>query len=82
MTVICSECGGASGVTDSRPISGTVRRRRKCDVCGHKWTTFEFSRETISAMRFAIKLLNLIDSERASLLQFTSALRGLHKEDQ
>jgi transcriptional regulator NrdR family protein len=26
---------------DSRPITGTVRRRRQCKVCGQRFTTHE-----------------------------------------
>lgn len=40
----CPKCGGnEDGVVDSREsISGeTVRRRRMCRVCGHRFTTYE-----------------------------------------
>ncbi len=29
--------------TDSRPVEGTVRRRRECQVCGARWTTYEMT---------------------------------------
>lgn len=43
--VHCAHCGsGDNGVTDSRPARlGSVRRRRKCNRCGFRWTTFEIS---------------------------------------
>ena len=38
----CPECGsGLMGVVDSRPGSGTVRRRRRCGDCGFRITTHE-----------------------------------------
>lgn len=42
----CPNCESLQdSVVDSRPLrdfSGT-RRRRKCTVCGHAWTTYEYS---------------------------------------
>jgi len=39
----CSACGEEdSTVSDSREREdGCIRRRRKCDACGHRWTTIE-----------------------------------------
>jgi transcriptional regulator NrdR family protein len=37
----CPVCRGSSQVKDSRPVAGTIRRRRSCSVCGHRWTTWE-----------------------------------------
>ena len=38
----CPVCGkNQTKVVDSRPINGSVRRRRKCLICGHRFTTFE-----------------------------------------
>jgi DNA-directed RNA polymerase subunit RPC12/RpoP len=41
----CPKCGFGAGsqVTDSRaPMAGTyIRRRRKCNACGHKFSTQE-----------------------------------------
>lgn len=40
--VECPKCHAAdSGVSDSRPIAGAVRRRRTCDSCGFRFTTYE-----------------------------------------
>ncbi|MDE2020871.1 MAG: hypothetical protein KGJ13_11095 [Patescibacteria group bacterium] len=36
-------------VSDSRPIGGTIRRRRKCTHCGARWTTYEISDEQIDS---------------------------------
>lgn len=38
----CNECGNdISKVIDSRPCQGSIRRRRKCEECGARWTTYE-----------------------------------------
>lgn len=38
----CEKCGSENtGVTDRRPLNGTVRRRRRCNDCEHKFTTYE-----------------------------------------
>jgi transcriptional repressor NrdR len=38
----CPSCGAEeSKVTDSRELDDSVRRRRECQSCGHRFTTFE-----------------------------------------
>lgn len=38
----CPECGSEkTRVVDSREAPGAVRRRRQCEPCGHRFTTFE-----------------------------------------
>ncbi len=34
-------CDQRSVVTDTRETAGSIRRRRKCPVCGKRWTTLE-----------------------------------------
>lgn len=52
----CPHCGsGKNGVTDSRPaiLGGnihTTRRRRKCDNCHNRFTTFEIPAEIIETL--------------------------------
>lgn len=41
----CPKCRSGSHVTNSRQTHGTVRRRRECERCGHRWTTREISDE-------------------------------------
>jgi hypothetical protein len=43
----CPQCDGtAVSVVDSRRSrlreQDTIRRRRQCDECAHRWTTYEF----------------------------------------
>lgn len=64
----CSACGSQqSSVVDSRPRDDAcTRRRRKCDDCGHRWSTVEVSledyqasldSESLEAMRTAYRAL-------------------------
>lgn len=40
--MVCPHCQrDVSQVIDSRPCPLGVRRRRRCCVCGHRWTTHE-----------------------------------------
>lgn len=42
MTIRCPNCdSGLTAVTDSRGFENTIRRRRKCRMCDHKFSTFE-----------------------------------------
>lgn len=52
----CEKCGQPSIVKDSRPTRAiyarlAVRRRRRCTVCEHRFTTFELSLDSIESMR-------------------------------
>lgn len=57
MTSPCDkdQCGKTGGyVTDSREtgaMNGTIRRRRECQHCGHRWTTFELPADRIEHFR-------------------------------
>lgn len=75
--IICSDCGGNSSVRDSRPVQGTVRRRRYCDDCGAAWTTFEVSREAILKLREANRLVAAIKGDVAELTLTVSAIDEL-----
>lgn len=44
MTVVC-QCGGESGVLDSRRVGGSMKRRRECEKCHARWTTWEVQRD-------------------------------------
>jgi transcriptional repressor NrdR len=42
--MLCPSCSAAdTKVIDSRPVEGggAIRRRRECEVCGHRFTTYE-----------------------------------------
>jgi transcriptional repressor NrdR len=37
----CPYCGSDSHVVDTRGVSEAIRRRRECDRCGQRFTTYE-----------------------------------------
>jgi transcriptional regulator NrdR family protein len=40
--MICPVCAsGDSHVTDTRQVQNSIRRRRECCRCRHRWTTVE-----------------------------------------
>lgn len=41
----CSNCGSEGRVSDTRLEHGIRRRRRVCDDCDTRWTTFEVTEE-------------------------------------
>lgn len=61
----CPKCESvATDVVDSRPSGSTIRRRRRCRGCSHRWTTFEITTEGIDAVDFyeAQRLRGELDS--------------------
>lgn len=49
---LCGNCGADdSQVKDSRPIDGSIRRRRICTVCGNRWTTYEMHQDSLIDLR-------------------------------
>lgn len=40
----CTVCGCMDNlVVNSRPEAWWIRRRRRCQVCGNRWTTYELT---------------------------------------
>lgn len=37
----CPYCQGSSHVVDTREVAVSIRRRRECDACGQRFTTYE-----------------------------------------
>ena len=51
-SIACPKCGGMKSiVVDSRKCADGIRRRRECDNCGERWTTYEFAAETMESMK-------------------------------
>lgn len=42
MMMQCPRCDNPkSGVIETVPVRDRIRRRRRCQACGHRWTTME-----------------------------------------
>jgi transcriptional regulator NrdR family protein len=61
-------CGGETFVTNSRDGRyGTIRRRRECDACGERFTTYESRLSPIPALKLAAdKVRNKRKNTRAA----------------
>lgn len=46
-----------SFICDSRMSNGTIRRRRVCRLCGHRFTTYEVSRDEYDRLNVSEKML-------------------------
>jgi len=68
-------CGGDSTVVDSRTDARSVtRRRRRCRICGHRWSTIEVAdaagptrRSVVAAAARVERMLILTDGAIAEL---------------
>ena len=67
-SIICPACGESGAVClDSRPLDdGTIRRRRLCRTCSHRWMTVELPLDMLAAL----------EAEGAALMRFLDALRA------
>jgi transcriptional regulator NrdR family protein len=67
---VCPKCGGYTHVLDSRLTSkGRTIRRRQCDACGERYTTYEITtdayaelaRRTVDARKRVKRYLQTIE---------------------
>lgn len=49
----CPVCGGNTKITDSRGNVESVRRRRECRECGHRFTTIEIEADLLQNLEKA-----------------------------
>lgn len=57
--MLCTKCHNETNVTDSRTNGATVKRRRACQVCGHRFTTFEVT--IVNEEKMQMKNLVVLD---------------------
>jgi hypothetical protein len=75
----CLQCQGVSNVLDSRPSTfrtiRSIRRRRVCLSCGHRWTTMEVD---LSLVSFTDKVYSpMLNALNSISLLTTDALRSV-----
>lgn len=77
----CPKCDGPLGVNDSRAAkflgAPSIRRRRAClsDDCGHRFTTFEVSAETID--QHFEQLITALDATTKTMRESLTKLRQI-----
>lgn len=67
----CPNCGRLdqnSRVVDSRPYKHTIKRRRMCTYCSHRWNTFEATETEFSSDRNRNKYLAWTGGEVNTLI--------------
>ena len=51
----CPECGGNSGIIETRVVEHGTRRRHKCLFCYHRFTTMEIAMDEYKYLTSAAK---------------------------
>lgn len=72
----CPNCGiidHNNRVVDSRAWKHTIRRKRKCNSCNHKWNTFEAIEEEYITDRTGKKYLPWTPGEEETLVHLREA---------
>ena len=64
----CPECGNGSNIIDTRETNVTVKRRRECRICKHRWTTHEAPDHSAVVMTRAIDQLERMQKQVAVAL--------------
>ena len=76
----CPLCGGKTHITDSRSDGETVRRRRECLECKHRFTTKEIDIDMLDKLlKTAEKTRDYIQDQLAkikNLIDQAQALNG------
>lgn len=80
----CPRCEGVMRVVDSRPTKfmdeKTIRRRRACGNCNHRFSTYEISEDNLIARLRRDELVrSASDSTISAMVEMTDKLRSLLK---
>jgi hypothetical protein len=75
----CPRCGSREiAVKDSRPLDTTIRRRRQCRTCHHRWTTIEAAIDdnaSVTTQVFTAELVKIHDlSEQVADLKIQNSV--------
>ncbi len=76
----CEACHGTTTVIDSRSQRSTIRRRRKCDKCGFRFTTYEISDAIFATLKNLVWVKKAL--HEASIVANTVAEAMLELEDE
>jgi ribosomal protein S27AE len=76
----CPKCKGHGTVIDSRHNAENVRRRRQCDKCGYRYTTYEITEEAATIMANVQRRLIDLIAMGEDLIDLSKDLQGLPSE--
>jgi hypothetical protein len=84
--MICPKCSSENiGCKDSRPTGHrgyhAIRRRRACQDCSHRWTTYEISEEDIDGLRDSpnLSVLDSLEEFAKKTQDFVSETRSYYE---
>lgn len=72
----CPECGGATHVYDSRMSGDETRRRRECDKCKHRFTTFEVEAKQLRIWGKLKAMLPPTEEEIRKMVRLWKTIKG------
>ena len=74
----CPACGSRNWVVlDSRETKGGRRRRKRCNDCEHRWTTYEVPQKTLRELQAQVSELQ---AKMDKLFAFCAMMRGKENE--
>lgn len=73
----CPACGGGTGVTDSRPNGDGIRRRRKCYVCSHRFTTMEIPHDLAALLDVEAQRKQAVEDLNMMIASFNRLSRAI-----
>lgn len=76
---VCPDCDSPTAVKDSRKCAEGIRRRRRCDACGVRFTTFEH--RSLDTEDVIHQLGNLTPSEARQIHELALLTRSLSEAD-
>ena len=57
----CPDCSGKTGVIESRDVQGRYRRRRACNECRWRFTTYEVTKGELEKLLHAERVLSKVE---------------------
>ena len=80
--MLCPVCGHEkSYVTDARPCKMGMRRRRECENCGNRFTTYEYQAEYMKENQYKTSK-DILNSMRKTIKNWSVAIERDEREDE
>ena len=80
--MLCPVCGREKNyVTDARPCKMGMRRRRECENCGARFTTYEYQAGYTKEMEYKTEQ-DILNSMRHTVRKWSVAIEKVGREDE
>ena len=77
----CPKCGAETRVIDSRPTGDMIRRRRECENCRRRITTYEVTLEQFGEWQKQQREKQKEQREKQDIINKIRSLIELYKEE-